>query len=180
MACASAAQSPATEMNEHIARLERIMRDQLQGHELLLECIHRKREAVRTADLDSIASICQREHTIVQRLAEMEKARLELIGKLTEALDSQAKAPLTVSRIAEAIDDPVRSRLCALAEKLRCTVLEARQASSVVRAATEALARHMTGIMQTVQSVLSQARVYSHSGRIAAGAQYQFCVDVTS
>ncbi|MFB3138393.1 MAG: flagellin [Phycisphaerales bacterium] len=107
MASTSPAQSPATQMNEHVARLERIMRDQLQGQQLLLECIHRKREAVRTADLDSIASICQREHTIVQRLAEMEKARLELIGKLTEALDSQAKAPLTVSRIADAIDEPI-------------------------------------------------------------------------
>ncbi len=163
-----------------VSLLERVLRDQLDGHQALLRLIRRKREAVRTADIDCISDICEQEHDLAQRLAELEKDRLRLVGVLTEALRPDAETPLTVSQIGATIEEPVRSRLSALAGQLRSIVEEARQTSSVVRVAAEALARHMAGISQTVQSVLSQARVYSDRGRITSGSQCQVCVDVTS
>ena len=56
-----------------VSLLERILRDQLDGHQALLRLIRRKREAVRTADIDCISDICEQEHDLAQRLAELEK-----------------------------------------------------------------------------------------------------------
>ena len=56
----------------------------------------------------------------------------------------------------------------------------ARRGSSVVRMASEALNRHMIGVLQTVRSALSGAGVYERKGQVALGAQLDFSVDVKS
>jgi len=67
-----------------------------------------------------------------------------------------------------------------LAGALREATAKVRRESSIVTAAAEALSRHMTGIMQTVNSALSRVGVYERRGRIAVGAQMDFCVDLKS
>jgi hypothetical protein len=165
---------------QDLSQLEQILRRQLDGHHRLLDCIERNREAVRRADMDAIRSICEQENAVAQELAELEKARLYVVGRLTEVLRPDAAAPLSVSEISQALDKPESHRLTALAAQLRNTIQEVRRASEVVRAAADALARHMGGLMQTVQSALGRAPVYGRLGRLATGAQSQFCVDVTS
>ena len=160
--------------------LQEAMAAQLEDHQRLLRCIERKEAAIRSADIEAVTRICQEENGIAQRLGELEKQRLGLVGRITESLHPGAETPLTVSAIAEAIDDPARTRLLALGEQLRATVGQVRRASSVVRSAAEALSRHMTGIRQTVESALSRAGVYGKRGRIALGAQLQFSVDIKS
>jgi len=165
--------------DDEIALLERILRGQLDDHKRMLDCMERNREAVRHADMEAIKLVCQEQNSLAQHLAELEKARLTAVGRLTESLEPQAAAPLSVSQIAEAAGEPGR-RLTALADQLRATVQEVRRASTVVRTAADALARHMSGLMQTVHSALTRARVYSHRGRLATGAQSRFSIDVTS
>ena len=85
----------------------------------------------------------------------------------------------TKGSFAEAVGEPA-GRLAALADQLRATVEDVRRVSAVVRKAGDALARHMSGLMQTVHSALSRARVYSRRGQLATGAQSRFSIDVTS
>jgi len=160
--------------------LERILRGQLEGHQRLLTCMERKRQAIRTADIGSVTNICAEEHVLIQKLGEIEKHRLELLGRITEALCPKAVAPLTMSQIAHAAAEPQQTRLIALSAQLREALTELKAQSSIIRAAAEALSRHMAGIVQTVQSALSRACVYSHRGKIATGAQLQSLVDVKS
>ncbi len=165
---------------EHVERLERILHELLGGHDQLLVLIQRIREAVRKADLQEIVSLCEQENTLAQRLAELEKERLVLVGTVTELLSPAAEVPLSLGRIAEAVGQPAGHALSELAGKLRSIVAEARQASSVLRAASESLGRHMGGLMQTVQGAISRANVYSHRGRITGGTRSQLGVDLTS
>ncbi len=174
------APSPPAAVSQEAQRLGAAMRAQLEDHQRLLGCLERKRGAIAAADIEAVTRICGEEHTIVQRLAELEKNRLGTVGRITAALAPDAAQPMTVTAIAEAIDEPGRSSLLVLAEQLRATVAEVRQASTVVREAAEALNRHLTGIRQTVQSALSRARVYGQGGRLTAGAPMQFSVDVAS
>ena len=167
-------------VDELVMRLEQILRSQQQDYEKLGQLIERTRQAIRKADINAIADLCQEENTIAQHVTELEKARLILAGKLTETLDPTASKPLSISEVAQAIDEPNRSRMLQLSDELRSTVEEVRGSSRIVRAAADALARHMGGLLQTVQSALSRARVYSDQGRIATGAQYQFCLDLKS
>jgi methyl-accepting chemotaxis protein len=146
----------------------------------MLACLGRNREAIRRADMDAIKAVCEEQNAIVQRLAELEKSRLVLVGRLTQHLQPQAETPLSMRQIAEAVDEPAGRRLSALAGQLRAAVDEVRAASAVLKAAGEALARHMSGLMQTVQSALTRAGVYSPRGRLAVGAQSRYAIDLTS
>ncbi len=176
----SSAHAIPTGLEQEIARLERNLHDQLKGHGQLLACIERNREAVRRADMEQIRSVCEQENRVAQRLAELEKARLALVGRLTEQLRPDAPQPLSLSGIAEAVGEPAGPRLAALAVQLREKIDEVGGASSVVRAAADALSRHMTGLMQTVQSAFGRAKVYGRRGRLVTGDQNQYCVDVRS
>ncbi|MHC4991794.1 MAG: flagellar protein FlgN [Planctomycetota bacterium] len=174
------ATTPASGLASELTMLERILTRQLEGHKLMLECMERNREAVRHADMDAIKSVCQEQNQLAQQLAELEKSRLVVVGRLTESLQPEAATPLSLVEIAEAAGAPAGDRLAALAGQLRATVQEVRRASTVVRTAADALARHMSGLMQAVHSALTRAQVYSRRGRLATGAQSRFSIDVTS
>ena len=168
------------DLGGEITLLEENLRCQLEGHRSLLTCIGRNREAIRQADMHQIQSICEQKNEIAQHLSELEKQRLMLVGRLTEQLEPDAERPVSLDRIAAALQEPARGRFEVLAAELRAGIKDVRAASAVVRGASDALARHMTGLMQTVQSVLGRAKVYGRRGRLVTGEQDQFCVDIRS
>ena len=159
---------------------ERLLRGQLEANQQLLACVQRKRQAIRVADIAAISAVCADEHAIIQRLTETEKHRLELVGRVTAALKPKSDKPLTISQIAGELAEPHQTRVVALAAQLRDAMVELKHQSSVVRSAAETLGRHMSGIVQTVHSALSRARVYGRRGRIDAGAQLQSVFDIKS
>ena len=163
-----------------VADLERVLEAQLRGHEQLLEQVRRNREAVRRADMKAIREICGQQNAVGQSLTELEKERLALVGCLTRQLAPEAKHPLTVTEITTRLEPGAAERLQARADALRPLVERVRDESSVVRQAAEALARHMTGIVQVVHSVLSRTQVYGRKGQITDGAPCRVCVDVRS
>jgi len=170
----------ATDVPVHLDLLEKILRAQIEIHHRLLEFIQGKKEAIRTADLAKIESLCQQENVVAQKLAALEKHRLDLVGQLTMVFQPKAERPLTMTDIATRLPEPQQGRLTALAAQLRDDLAAVKQQSSIVRAAAETLARHMSGIMQTVNSALSKARVYGQRGRLVVGAQVQSIVDFKS
>ena len=160
--------------------LESALRAQLDGQQLLLKCLERKRQAIRSADIAEITAICGGENAIIQRMAELEKKRLEIVGALTEAFAGRAQQPLTLNEIAQRAAEPQQTRLSALAAQLRDAVAQLRRESSIVRTAAETHSRHLSGIVQTVHSALSRARVYGNRGTISLGSQVQSVVDIKS
>lgn len=160
--------------------LEGILCAQHDDYKKIAEYIARKQEAIRNANMEDITNICQHEHVVAQHATQLEKQRLVLIGEITSRLQPNASDPLTVSQIAESLAEPDRNRILELAGALQQTVNEVRAASSIVRKASDALAVHMGGLLQTMQSVLSKAQVYSQKGRISIATQSQFCLDIKS
>ncbi len=169
-----------TDLRREIRLLEETLRRQLEAHKLLLACVERNREAIRQADMQQIRSICEEQNTVAQGLAELEKVRLTLVGRLTERLESDAQRPVSLSCIAAQLDEPARGRFETLAAQLKQAIEKVRKASSVVHTAADTLARHMSGLMQSVQSALGRATVYGRRGRIETGQQNQFCLDIRS
>lgn len=168
------------DVRREVTLLEENLRRQIETHRKLLDCIGRTREAVRVADMRRIRSICEEQNAVAQELAELEKVRLMLVGRLTERLEPDAERPVSLSRIAAELDEPAGGRFRTLATQLRSTVDEVRKASAVVRTATDALSRHMSGLLQSVQSAIGHATVYGRRGRLETGEQNQFCVDIRS
>ena len=160
--------------------LEQMLRAQLEGHQRLLKCIERKRQAIRAADIESITTICGEENSLIQKLGEVEKRRIEMIGRFSQHFTPKATAPMTVGQMAESLGEPASSRLLAHAAQLKDMIRKVRRESSIVRTAADALNRHMTGIVQSVNGALSKARVYGNRGRIIVGTQLQTSVDIKS
>jgi len=165
-----------------IELLRHLLTKQIELHDQMLDCVNRKREAVRQADVDGLTKTCEREQVIVQRLLDLEQRREPLVRHLAgllgvEPADGQS---LTSSALAEHLDEPNRGMLQALAAQLREKVLQVRKDHSIVRHAAEALSRHMAGIMQNVQSVMNQSKVYERRGRMAAATPAASSVDVKS
>lgn len=160
--------------------LEKLMRALVDEHARLLQILHKKKEAVRHARIAAVTALCDEERRMLQRISEIERHRGELTRRAGAMLGVSAGEPVTISRIAEAIAEPESGKLKHTAAQLREAVLGVRHESSVVRAAAEALARHMSGIMQTVYSALSRAGVYGRKGHLAVGAQLESSVDVKS
>ncbi|MHC5003464.1 MAG: flagellar export chaperone FlgN [Planctomycetota bacterium] len=157
--------------------LEQQLSGQLEDYRELLDCLQRKRAAIRNADVGTLEQTSVREQRVVQRCAEREPRRRELLRSLAAAL-APDRSELTVRELAERVDEPHQTRLLGLSAQLREVAAEARAESSVVRVAAEALGRHLGGVMQTMQSALGRAQVYGQRGRLAGGAQVQFNVDV--
>ncbi|MCA9284977.1 MAG: flagellar protein FlgN [Phycisphaerales bacterium] len=161
-----------------VEALTETLRAQLDAHRELLPLLERKRDAIRTASADALRTTIEHERRVVRRLEQLERQRGALMERLAAALGLPRDA--TASAIAAAVGEPVERRLLALAAELREVVERSRRESSVLRAAADALAQHMHGVLQSVQGALSAARVYGRAGRIDAGAQLRCAVDLTS
>jgi flagellar biosynthesis/type III secretory pathway chaperone len=152
----------------------------LEVHAAMLDCIDRKRQAIRQADLAMVNAISQQESPLLSRLTDLEQKRAGLIRRLTGLLSPGAKAAMTVRQIAAAIEPARAKELLAVADELKALAQKVQRANSIVRDAAETLARHMAGVMQTVGSALSAARVYGRRGQVALGAQMHYSVDMKS
>ena len=165
---------------ELVGMLERILRAQHDDYKKLSNFIEHKKEAIRQAQIETIAQICEQENVIAQEMGELEKKRLTLVGEITATLRPDAMTPMTMLEIAASADEAQAARLIARRKELRASVKQVRRASSVVRTASEKLNQHMIGVLQTVRSALSGAGVYERKGQVALGAQLEFSVDVKS
>jgi hypothetical protein len=167
-------------MEELLQALEEILRGELREHESLLRLAQCNREAIRRADTGAVGRICADERSAAGRLEELEHARQELATRLTRVLDPKAREPMTLRRIVEAVGERRGVRLGALSARLHETVAETRRASAVARAAAEALARYMAGVVRSLESALGGATVYTRTGRMRAVISGRMRVDLRS
>ena len=147
-----------------VAQLEAILARQMEEHQQLLNLIGRKREAVRRADHHLVVDCCKQENQRVQKIAELEKVRLGLTGELTLLLVPGAAEPMRLGDLAQRLVEPMRGRLLILRQQLRQRIEQVRHEASIAQRATELLARHMQGVVQTISSAISGGAAYSRSG----------------
>ena len=89
---------PGADHSAALDDLERNLQAQHALHERLRACLERTQEAVRQARIDDVATECRAQHDIAQRLGDLEKTRLALIGTLTHALRPEAARIASPSR----------------------------------------------------------------------------------
>lgn len=135
---------------KHIPVLETVLKQLAERHEQLLALVKRQRECLRLADHHGVSECSRLENTLVQAIGELEKRRLELVAQLTRAVDPSSMQPMRMRDLAERLPEPARGRLLVLREQLRERISAVKEQSSVTRRATEALLKHMQGLVQTL------------------------------
>ncbi|GAB4197506.1 MAG: hypothetical protein Kow00105_11560 [Phycisphaeraceae bacterium] len=147
-----------------VSSLENTLRQLLVLHTELLELLKRKREVVRGSDSKATVALCMLEQEKVQKIAELEKQRLTLVAELTLALDPTASQPLRMVELAERLAEPIRGRLLVTRMQLLEKMRQVQEETGVVRRATEALANHMQGIVQTLGALSAGVATYGSRG----------------
>lgn len=142
----------ANAMMKQIPVLEAVLKQLTERHEQLLSLMKRQREVLKLADHHGVSECSRLENTLVQAIGELEKRRQELVAELTRAVDPSAVAPMRMRDLAERLPEPARGRLLVLREQLRGRIAEVKEQSSVTRRATEALLKHMQGLVHTLGS----------------------------
>jgi hypothetical protein len=163
---------------EVLDQLEEIMRGQETGLRQLGERLAEKRSAIAAADLEAITRLCNESHAISRSLAQLETCRLTLVGQLTEHVNPEARAPLTVSEMSTMVTADRGTRLRTLASALRQELDRVTAISAVVREAAESLTSHLAGLVQGLVAALSQSGVYSRRGGVASGHPDRRAIDV--
>ena len=164
-------------MDKAIEQLEEVLRQQLAASRNLLALLQRKQQAIRRSDRHAVESLCREENVQVQGIAALEKERLMLVAELTQAIDPAARTPLKLLALAERMPEPARGRLLVLRAELTELVLQTQREAGIARRATEALVKHMQGVINTVGGALTGVMTYSRNGAMprAASAISTFC-----
>jgi len=147
-----------------IVSLEQVIRQLLGLHGELLDLLKRKQDKLRANDAQAMVDYCKLEHEKVQRIAELEKRRLTLAADLTLAIDPGSAEPMRLAELAERLDEPVRGRLLVSRQQLLEKMKQVQEETSVVRRATETLAKHMQGIIQTIGAISTGVSTYGSGG----------------
>lgn len=151
-------------MPEMIVTLERVLSQQLSLHSELLNLLKRKREVLCASDAKATIDLCALENEKLQKVAELEKRRLNLVADLTLMVEPGAAQPMCLTDLAQRLAEPARGRLLVLRQQLREKMLGVQEETSIVRRATETLAKHMQGIVQTIGAISAGVSTYGQRG----------------
>ena len=175
---ANAASAPASgrpaDRDTLLARAGQALADLLErqsgAHERMLEHLHRTREAIRTADVAAVTECCGRERELLAEIQELEARRREVVDGVTRIVAPGRLEPLPLTELTGHLPDEAAARLLQLGETLRRSLEESARVSSIVTAAAEAVGRQLSGLVQTIGTVIAGPGTYGRRGRVESAA----------
>jgi hypothetical protein len=163
-----------------IVRLEELMGELVVTYEQMKTMGEMRLDAIKSADAHRLAACVRQENELVQRVADLEKQRITVVGGIASELGSPKKHETTIGWIAGRVDGAKSSALSSAAERLRALMGEVMKMNAVAKGAAERLARHMEGLMHEIARGLNHAQVYGRNGRVGATARVVSGLDIKS
>ncbi len=153
------APGPARAAAPDANRLDALLSALIDEHRTLLSLAHEHRDALGHADARRLQSVVEQTGQVLQRIHAVEAERRDLVAR-------PDGRPNTMDELLAVIDQADRHRLSTRAATLRDLIHTVQHEHETVRAASEALATHMKGLMQQVAAKLSHAGTYGRAGRV--------------
>lgn len=152
------------QLEKKLNHLQDLLRRQIKLHEDLLGMLVCKRQALQSANMPLMNDCTLRESKLVTEIGQCEKTRLEMLGEVTLMLDGKAAQPLTMMQLAQKLPEPMRGKLLVLRLELRQRIEHVQKETGVARRASEALLKHVQGIIQVIGTACSGVSTYSQKG----------------
>lgn len=149
------------------SELESLLCALIAEHETWRGLVDVQRDAIRRADGRDLRTCAEQQSEVLQSIVELEDRRRRLVGRAGGGAERSAgdpAGPITLTRIAEALPEPSRSKLVDLAARLKTLLADIHEQNQKLRAATGSLAAHMDGLMRQVSRRLSHAGLYGRRG----------------
>lgn len=150
--------------------LAELLERQSGAHERMLEHLHRTREAIRTADVVAVTECCGRERELLAEIHELEARRREVVDGVTRIVAPGRREPMPLTELSGHLPDEAAARLLQLGETLRRSLEESARVSSIVTAAAEAVGRQLSGLVQTIGTVIAGPGTYGRRGRVESAS----------
>jgi hypothetical protein len=146
--------------------LIRMLNEMSRQHEELAVLMRSKLEAIRRADSDAIQSITTQEVMLVNRVAEREGLRRDLVRNALRDLgqDPQKYRSVRITELAEYYAEPRRSQILVAATGLRVKLEDIDRIRVTTTEITEEMLRHMDEIIAVMTSGGPTTGVYSRAG----------------
>lgn len=154
-------------------------------HRAMMTVVERRREALRRAKINDLNQCVAEESAIAQRVALLDQRRESVVAALLPLIGG---VPAGAARgwkpnaewLASRIGGKQGERLLTTAKALREVIASLREANASTRDAAETVARHIQGIVRSVEQRLSGSGAYTPRGVVSAPPSALFGVDVTS
>lgn len=140
-------------------RLDALLSTLIDEHRTLLDLARDHRAALTAADASRLKSVVEQTGQVIHRIQTVESERQRLVA-------GPDGRPGTIDELLAVVNHADRARLSTRAGTLRELIHTVQREHETVRAASEALATHMRGLMQQVASKLSHAGTYGRAGRV--------------
>lgn len=125
--------------------------------------------AIRRADAAGLQACADREEQLLRRMFCDEPRRKALLARVAQTLRCPAEAGNTLTAIADALPEPLRSSLRARNAALHAIAIELQQKNRVAAAVARNLQAHIRGIFAAVAGATGEALVYGPQGRHEPG-----------
>lgn len=157
----------SAEQSTAVERLEPLLQSMIVEHECLLELCKQHQDAIRIADTDQLAKVIEQTNEIMCRIGRLDQQRDAIARSVSPATQAQP----TITEMSRHLPEPARGRTKDLADQLRGLAKQVHEEHTVLRAASEVLMIHMSGLMQQVSQRLSHSGTYGRHGVVEAGSQ---------
>ncbi len=140
-------------------RLDALLATLIDEHRALLGLARDHRDALAQADAKRLQGVVEQTGQVLGRIHAVETERQALVA-------GPDGRPGTIDELLRVVDEADRARLSDRAGALRELIQTVQREHEAVRAASEALAAHVRGVMRQVASKLSHAGTYGRAGRV--------------
>lgn len=179
------AQQGSASKDSLVGELCAILDAMLAEHRAMTAVVERRRQALRKAKINDLNQCVAEESAIAQRVAVLDQRRETVVATLLPLIGG---APAGAARgwrpnaewLAGRIGGKQGERLLFTANALREVIGTLREANASTRDAAETVARHIQGIVRSVEQRLSGSGAYTHRGVVSAPPSALFGVDLTS
>jgi|GEM_PF-1066997 len=132
--------------------------------------IDEKLMAMRRSDVDAMAHAAAKERVLADRLSEREGFRKQLMDAVGDeiGLTGRSGRRLTVSQLANRLEDHHRAGLLAAADRLRKEVSKVAQANRVAGVVAREVVNHLQWVFAAVRPGEEEPSEYSKSGAVVS------------
>ncbi len=157
------------ERNQRAHDLVRLLDDMRQLYDDLQTTIDRRLEAVRRARVDDVQSCTTREGDLADRISNRDGLRRQLVRTTASGfgIEPEAATTMTLSNLAERMDEPQRGRLLTASAALRGAVEALRTVHRTASVVTLEMLKHFQAITDAVARTGCEPGMYTVRGQLS-------------
>jgi len=142
-----------------------ILENELKHYRILVSMLLEQRKCFAEGNMVSFEDINKRQGTMILKIKTLEEARKSVISQLSQSLGVDPEE-LTLSELADLIDDPYKGQLTILREDIKSTIKNLENIKESNAYLVQHALHYVSSVLRIFASSRSQNLRYSNNGRL--------------